>query len=77
MVLSLPRDIIPATSHLGCHLPPEVSHPLRLLRSSSPCQHAPGWDLPQPMFPDHHHRGGIEFAIAHELAAHGLAGGLV
>ena len=29
------------------------------------------------MPPHHHHRGSIEFAVAHELAAHGLAGCLV
>ena len=29
------------------------------------------------MLPHHHHRGSIEFAIAHELAAHGFADGLV
>lgn len=32
---------------------------------------------PHPMPPHHDHGGGVEFAIAHELAAHGLAGGLI
>ncbi len=31
----------------------------------------------KPVFPNHHHGRGIEFAIAHELAADGFAGGLV
>ncbi len=29
------------------------------------------------MFPDHHHGGGVQFAVAHELSADGAAGGLV
>ena len=31
----------------------------------------------EPMFPNHDHGGSIKFAIAHELAAHGFAHGLV
>ena len=34
-------------------------------------------NLAEPVFPDHDHGGGVEFAVAHELAADGLASGLV
>ena len=49
---------------------------------ASACPHVtvptcPCWGSPQPILPHHHHRRGIEFAIAHELATHGLAGDLV
>ncbi len=31
----------------------------------------------QPILPNHHHGGGIQFAVTHELPADGAAGGLV
>jgi len=34
-------------------------------------------NLTDPILPHHYHGGGVEFAVAHELAADGAAGGLV